>query len=238
MRIAGLLGIGLVFGVIGLVGVLALREFLRTLRTENWLIRVGREGLLVRLRSYRDLHLPEPHPTLLFIDRDEIVSVRGHVERYYRPRNEGSSETVVKVSSFLEIVLRDADSSELKRVLEQERKLPAAGGPTVRARSKHRPVSLPEPDVIRFVWRGASGNITPGLSKALSILREHYPVAGERRSDSDFRRMNTKDMAEHLLRLVDAGDTRSATAITRKAYHMSLSEARSYIDGLIEERDG
>jgi hypothetical protein len=211
------------------MGFMFLQNFRLSGRPANWLLRHGRDGLLLNLRSWQNAHLPEPHETVAFIPTGDVALVRGSIQEHVRPNRRG---TVRGGSSHLELVLLGVDLASLEDLLEKERTLPAAGGRIVKSRSRHQPVSVPEAGVLRLAWSGSSGRIRPKLEPALAILAESHGVLSAERSETDFRKLEGSALEDHLLQLAEAGDIMSATTIARRCYGMSMTEAKGFVDGL------
>jgi len=142
-------------------------------RPENWTLVIEPAGVWVHLRSPYNWHFPEA-PTALFLQRSEIASVRSYRSR--SPERVGVSRTAKAHTTALEIELAQDATEELVETLCNERQTKAPErkvllGITVRSKSKHYPVTLPETNVLRIDWRSGRGdNVTPALSRVIAML--------------------------------------------------------------------
>lgn len=235
---AGELGAGGLFlgGLIALIcglGALAYGSMcVSTFGHDNWLMRYGSDGLLIKLRSYQNGHLADDHPTLVLVRTDEIASVLTCTELQAAPNGKASSPAHRAV--YLDILLHDRDTTALSLVVEAETQAgPSSRSPLFASRDKHVRVFVPERGVIRLPWRGSVNSITPGVARVSRILGATLPIGTSEVSSTDWHRLDENvELEEHLVDLCEQGDMITAMAIARHRYGMNLGDARRFIEDI------
>ena len=226
---------GIVAVFLGLCGALMIADFGAACRDSSWTLRHDDTGFLIRFRSFQNAHLPEDDPTIAWVPAAEIDCVTPHVREYERP----SSDSTIRVrEGAIDLRVKDSQSTDsLERAIDREAALPPAGG-MVKTRSRHAPVSIPEPGVIRIWWSTPSHRLQPGMRRALAILAQHHTqvrpsaeTAGASPATS-LQHLDEDAFLEELARLIESGSTLAATTIVRERYGMDLTEARRFVDEL------
>jgi len=202
---------------------------LSTFRRHNWLMRYGPDGLLIRLRSYQNGHLPDDHPTLALVRTEEIASVRVRTETHDSVYDRGSATSNRAV--FLDIELRDKDTAALSRAIEAETQAQPPRRRLVISRDEQVRVYVPERGVIRIPWRGSVNWLAPGIGRTRRILGATLPFGEPEARRTDWRRADEGiELEEQLVDLCDQGDMITAMAIARRRYGMNLGDARRFIE--------
>ncbi len=193
-------------------------------RRSNWVMRVAFEGLYLQFRSYLNHHFPEEGPTVVHLPWGDIAAVQRTVHRTLSVGNRGRSE--MKMASYLDLHLTHTDTEPLRQAVAQEaaRKPPKKGRTS--SRFHHVPVQVPEPGVVRVEWRGR------GMIKA---LQNRVPIRPRRRTgcgcgDSP----GGDDVDGQIIDLIEQGRRMAAIRTVRHRYRMSLTEARDFVDDLVQ----
>jgi hypothetical protein len=172
-------------GFFALLGLTWVAMWISTLRQDAWLLAIGRERILVHLRSSR--RRPPGEPRLLELPWARIASVRLTRQKRSRPSPTGSG-TVVRFHTFLDLRVRDLDLGPLREALAHERTLDRAA-----AYRDADPVMVVDDDVVRVEVASRNGSTRPGHAEVLRLLGERVPVEDE--------------VSEH----VETGGTRNGT---------------------------
>jgi hypothetical protein len=172
-------------GLFAALGSAWVAMWISTLRRDAWLLAIGRERILVHLRSSR--RRPPGEPRLLELPWARIASVRLTRQKRSRPSPTGSG-TVVRFHAFLDLRVRDLDLGPLREALARERSLDGAA-----AYRDVDPVMVVDDDVVRVEVASKDGSTRPGHVEVLRLLGERVPVEEE--------------VSEH----VETGGTRNGT---------------------------
>jgi len=222
---------------------MALIDLAAQFRTTNWLMRVGRDGVWVNLRSYRDRDNGLDAPSAVRLDYGEIASVGRHTESYTTPSERATSPgSYGKVGGstgwrdeFLEIQLNHDQTGELKTVLNSLRFPPAPAeqsSPQMPVHPRISPVWFVNPSLLRIGWLSNHGPATlPRLVTALSSLETNVLVAEPTRGERPDWRVLTSEQVHELAReLVHVhGATLEATTLLVRAGGMSNGEANAEV---------
>jgi hypothetical protein len=226
---AGLFLGGLIALVCGLGALAYGALFVSTFGRQNWLMRYGPNGLMIKLRSYQNGHLPDDHPTLALLRPDEIAAVRVRTETHEVPYDRAGAAG--RRAVFLDIELHEKDTTALLAAVEAETQARPPRRRLVASRDKHVRVYVPERGVVRIPWRGSVNWTTPGIARARRILGATLPVGESEARRTDWRRADEgREIEEHLADLCEQGDMITAMAIARRRYGMNLSDARRFIE--------
>ena len=200
-----------------------------SLRRDSWVMRYGPEGLLIKFRSYQNAHIPERHPTVVFLAGAEIARV---VMRTRACAVTACDADARGRNVFLDIHLARGDATQLAEAiaLDQRTAVPSRLG--LRWRSQHMPVWIPERGVIRMAWRDASSRVTQSAERALAILGATLPVEHEHPQETAWRRLQGAGLDGSLRRMCEQGDALGALSIARSRYHLSQSDARAFLERL------
>jgi hypothetical protein len=228
---------GLCAALAMLVVPMLIADFLAKLRDTNWIVWVRPDGLRINFRSYQDRGSGDTE-TVVELDFAEVAEVRQAGEVYYTPGTEGGS--VRHSVKSLEIVLTHDRTDELSAAMSLDRtRTPPQHrfcGVGVTTRPAHFPVSLPQPDCIRIAWRGGTGNwVAPSLQHVLRELTGLVPTGDATQTQrADWREMTESEFDDQILRLVQSGDKMSAVDLLKSRRGYSTTEARRFVDELLE----
>lgn len=142
--------------------------WMTTLRRDAWLLAVGRERILVHLRSSRRRSPGEPQ--LLELPWARIASVRPTRQKRSRPSPTGSG-TIGRSHTFLDLRVRDLDLGPLREALARERALDRNA-----AYRDVDPETVVDDDVVRVEVASKDGSTRPGHAELLRLLGERVPV--------------------------------------------------------------
>lgn len=209
-----LLGVGLWLLVAGA----CLHSLRASLRPTNWLMSVGRGGLHLNLRSYRNHHMEGEAQTVLHLDAAEIVTA-GRVSRVSVSRSR--NRTTYRMASFLELKLVegiDTDAIAAVSRAEAERKAPTQGllGGTTRLRFHHQPVFIGGSGALWVEWKG-------GMLDALDGSIRRAPKRSVREGDGESEAQDLQDARRRLQRLVGRG----AAGSDSEAASEAISEGKA-----------
>ena len=91
--------------------------------------------------------------------------------------------------------------------------------------------------MLRIEWRSPSDIVTPGIKKALVKLKEEgirIETLQKEVIDLTCDRTNPKRMEDNILHLAERGNLLAATKLARQAYGLSLTEAKVFVEDLIQ----
>jgi hypothetical protein len=226
---------GLALCLAGAVVMLLGRWAVRSLSSENWLLRIASDGLWINLRSYlnRDFATAE---TVLFVPYAEIASVGEHsVKRGERT----NGRTTTWTDRYLDIRLAAPALAELKAEIAEERRRVAEGvhlGGLVTSRTRHNhvPVTIPADDLLRISWRGRQDFVVPSLKKVLPELSAQCNLNGAGSEEvTNFAKLSSEAVDRLILERVENGDTFGAVKLLRDERGYSLKESKEFVEELL-----
>lgn len=200
-----------------------------SVRRCNWLLRVRPEGMVIKLRSDTNAHLPEPHPVVAVIPYDEISSARATHEWVRTQSLSTSGGSAQYRAHFLDLDLRmSADElTMLRGAIDTE----IAYRPSGKTLTHHYPVRL-DGDVLRIEWWGA---LRPRLEGAVQLLARHVTVHRDHDATVDLRTPADPDEAvSKALELARRGQQIAAVALLRRAHGLSLAAAKARVAELLK----
>ena len=200
----------------------------------NWLVRVADDGLFIKFRSYLNHHMPAQDPVVVFVPFLELRRARMVRETRTMPSS-GRTGTTWQRRTLVELMLRD-DAPELERALAAERNAKAPKEPrwygSSSMRYRHHPVSMPSPRLIQLAWE-----VVPGAAELLQMLAAHVDVESIK-VETDYSRLAGLDRAEQerrLRELAESGQTLAAIKLARSIYGYDMTEAKRFVDGLVQK---
>jgi hypothetical protein len=216
-------------------------------RSSNWILQVGRDGVWINLRSYRDR---DPHGgEVLRLRSSEIMSIGRHIEAYSTPSKTSSPPSAGKAvgadtvwrDEFLEIRLKSAQADELRSLLQR---LPSARTPGPSSPNKAHarepfPIWLAGPSVVRICWNSGHGRaVAPRLKRVLARIKPFASVAAPTRRDrKNWRELSADEAVELARELVFVhGDERYSAALLVRVCGMSQNAASGMVRQFREER--
>ncbi|HYW13824.1 MAG TPA: hypothetical protein VE871_17810 [Longimicrobium sp.] len=145
-----------------LFGVWMLQSWRLSLRPEAWLLAIGPERVLVRVRTYLNAHLTADEPQIVELPLAHLVSVR--LRNYKRERGGPSDGKNYKHTTYLDFRTRDTDLGPLGEALAREY-APRADG------SSTPPIVLMDGDMLSVVMEPTR----PDRDEVLCLLGERMP---------------------------------------------------------------
>ena len=205
----------------------------RSLKSTNWLMAIDDDRLLVNLRSYLN-EATDADVNVLELRPEEISGFRA--TRTDVAGADAAGNGLRDRSVCLDVVLDPTiDTTLLADNLRSDRNR--------RARTvtwRHYPVTLHDRSTLRIEWRGKHARVVPSLEEAIRLLApfgEHYDSRRERTD------LGTPGIApvnadpERAIRiLAEQGRVIDATVLAVRAFGMTQSQARTYIDELVAGR--
>jgi len=203
----------------GLIAKMALRLFYASRRPECWQLRWSPEALYIRFRAYHNYRFPADTPSIVKLDRREIAWIRPRRQDLNAPNTEGTWSLWFTVK-HLEIALRRTDAAPLAEALRAE----AQQRDGKRSRFNHYPVTL-HGESIHVELRSPR--------KALAALARYYPTTlAVETPATPFEDMTRAEQEDHILALVQSGNTIAAVKAAREVYGCDLTTAKNLVDGL------
>lgn len=216
-----------------LIILLPTRALLCTFKSQNWILRLQPDGILVNFRNYINTTL-DPHDlVVVHVDAREIVSFSRTFEQIILPSTDNDFQRDSRWYLDIHLASTPENTSHLARLRlllseEANRTTPLGwGSPIV-------PVRLLDSATIRVSWSCPAVGITPGLRRAIQSLRQIAPESDERRVYKDFfaPTANQKENEQRMIDLAARGDTLGAVLLAMKYYGYTLTEAREFIKQL------
>ncbi|MGE5193810.1 MAG: hypothetical protein ACM3U2_15040 [Deltaproteobacteria bacterium] len=218
---------------------MAVLELAAIYRATNWLLRIGRDGVWINLRSYKDRDIGDA-PSVVRLDYGEIACVGRYTESYTTPSQPSSDASTVWRDEFLEIELTHDQTEELRAALNDLHFPPAAQPPSghVRVRGRVSPVWFVNPSLLRIGWVSGHGHaVLPRLAQALSRLETYVRVAPPtRRERPNWRKLTPEDATDLARELIHVhGDTFAAADLLSRACGITYGEAGAQVQQFEEE---
>ena len=204
----------------------------------NWTMVIGDDALYLNIRSFGNLHFDGGDTTVAQIPFTDIEWARRYSVRLSESTSDGQATWT---RHTLELKVR-CDTSELELACfdEQANKGPKRGfGVTWHTRSNHVPMRVPEPGMIRVMFRGRADLLRPGLGRALTALAPRAAIDEAMKVDkSDLDAMTEDEFAAMVLDRCDRGQKISAVRLLRERYGYSLKEAMRFVDEIVGRDPG
>ena len=235
LSVAGLF-VGAIVLICFLAGLLFLFSALAALRSTNWTLRAGPEGIYLKLRNYGDFRLPPKDKVVAFIPKREIRKL-GFIRRKTRrvgDKDFAMDDQLIR-DEYLEIELFGADLSVITDALTMETRRHC---PTlikgVTARAKGAAVKVhPKDGVIRVDWKTRGTRLLPPLTRAEPVLASLYRTSeAEEPDEAPIKTLRYLDQESRLLEMVRRGDKIDALSLARDLYGFSLTEAHMFLKTL------
>jgi len=158
--------------LLGLMRLLYLSAFRKSLRPTNWLLRSSGNRIWIKFRSFLNDHLPIDETQIIEIERNEVAWVRqsGIKMVFLASGGKAGWTTRLQTMKCLDIGLTQRDTDLLDAQLRMEEQHPGAGKYGIRSKSGHYPVSVPMPGVIRVLWSDPNGRIKPSSDQAIEFF--------------------------------------------------------------------
>lgn len=223
-------------GVFLLATLLLRRLVYARFRRSNWLVKMTDDGIFIQFRSYLNHNFSPEDLTVVFIPFRKIRAARLVRQRQELP-GDRRDVSQVRFSRLVELELA-ADSSSLAEALASERvreapKIARLFG-SASTSYRHYPVRLASPGDLQVEW-----GVVPGAKSFLNGLRQHTDIAAPAKVSRDFthlKELSREKQEEQLLELAESGQTMAAIKIARELYSYDLTEAKAFVDGLLDKK--
>ena len=239
-RLGELPGIIAVFsgGFLLLIGLICFTTFMKSLAPTNWVMAVGPNRVLIKFRSYLNAHFPATDPQVVQLSPSEIKFANITKQTITTPGSD--HHNVTSFHTFLDLHIASGDLAALKNWLKYERTVKVTSGKAIKtsSRSRHYPVSVVDNRIIRVEWRSPQDVVVPGIKKAIALLARHnISIAALNKEVLDLTDNSEKGqrrMDDKILLLAERGNLMAAAKLARRAYKLSLTEAKQFVEDLLE----
>lgn len=223
-------------GFMFLLSLIFFSTFRKALAPTNWILAVGPDRVLIKFRSYLNTHFPSTDPQVVLLDPSQIARANITKQKITAPGSRSRNET--SFHTFLDIHLSSVDLAPLKERLKYERTTKAQKtGKYTSSKARHYPVSVVGKDTIRIEWRSPSDIVVPGIKKALAVLeRQGITIESPEKETIDLTEQGRNDLKkaeDKILYLAERGNFIAATKLARRTYDLSLTEAKQFVEDLI-----
>ena len=194
------------------------------LKRSNWIMRAGVGGLYIKFRSYLNHRFDPGDAVVVWLTQSDVRWIRERVEHQEKPGSERGASSTHRVT-WLEIQLRDPDTTELeRRVVEESRRMsPRRFG--VSGRSKHSPLLVKPGGLLRVQM--------PRPRRAIEVLSRSYAAeAAEKTRHKDFDDLTRDEQEARILAFTEQGDVIAAVKLTKLVYGYGTTEAKAFVEGL------
>lgn len=234
----------LITGGIGLTCLLAgglfLSSSLAAMRGSNWTLRATEEGLYLKLRSYVDYRLSDDDKIVVFIPRAEIRQIRSTLKKARVVSRQGNSQLIaddqVEKQDFMEIELYGHDLSKIRTCLEEEKR---RNSPTflkgVASQAKGAAIRVQSDGILKLDWKTKNTRMKPNMAETLVALSDYYATAAlEEREQVSIKSLDKDGQESRLIELASTGSKMDAVVLARELYALDLSQAKQFVDELLE----
>ena len=223
----------IIFQVVAMVVFLiTFGNFLKSLKSDSWLMNIQAASILIKYRSYKNMKLPAEDKQIVYIDFTEIESVnKTTITRYTRSKKKGSYTRSVRIIHCLDIVLRSEQNDQLAQAIFNELGKRIQGKGDSSEISFHYPVSLIDSNILRIDFTGYK----PSIGNTLEILSPGITVNDTKKITEDFSKSieDEQQLREAVLQLMMRGERFAAKALVRMSRKSGLSETSDFIDEVI-----
>ena len=208
-------------------------NFKNSLTSANWLLAYDLQDLYIKYRSYMNSDLPEEDLQVIKLDYDEIASACKVKRTETIPSRTGGSTT--QFLTYIDLILKQPVRQELRDALVYEHKAVSRSKGPFKATSKvhHYPLGINGDNILRIDF----GSVIPSATKALELL-ERYNVAitetKKEKVDYTISYTDRKKMEEQIIDLAQRGKIIPAVKVARRAYGMSTTDAKKFVDELLD----
>jgi len=215
--------------VLALCAWYAFSVFRASLKPTNWLLRCSSSGVIIKYRSYLNWRFPTDDVQAVGLDYSEIAWARTVKEKRFTPSMDSKGGTEVHFLTYLDLGLKNPDTSALEANLQRERSLSPDGMVTTR----DYPVSVSTGGIIELRW---TGGISPSDAEAIKYLSQHVQINTAEKRTTDLvhhRNLTPEQERGKIIELAQSGDRIGAVQLTREIYGYSLTEANDFVDKLM-----
>ncbi len=178
--------------------------------------------------------MSEDDTQVIALQANEIEFVR---EAAQTQVTRGTDGTEFNRQVFLEIGLKDADTTALEKALAEEASRPGWGTDRHRTKFLDNPVQLVDQSVLRIAWKGNTATMRPKIKAALQALGQIAEVQDRRKSVEDFtvtglKKLETDEQNKKLAELARMDKIKAVNTV-KQLHGCSLTEASHIVDDLI-----
>lgn len=224
-------------GSCALISLYCFAIFKKSLGPENWILSLSPQLVQIKFRSYLNPHFPQEDPQVAQFKLTEIQSACISKQTIKAPSS--NNGTLTSFHTFLDLHIKGQDLVSLKEQLKYERNLkvriPRWFGSTG-TKFQHYPVSVIDPSTIRIEWRSPSDRVIPGIKVAIKHLsRLGVKIEPLKKEVMDCTRTSADQtaMENKILQLAERGNLLQATKLTRRAFGLSLTESKAFVEDLL-----
>lgn len=220
--------------ILALISLMIFGVIRKGFKSTNWLMVLSPDEVVIKYRSYLNCHMPINDRQVIVLDLDEIVAVR-RVKRKEITLGQ-NNHTQTRYLKFLEIMLAEGLGEEVKEALTSERQAERDyKNETGKTTTKFRdyPISVKDDNILRVKMN----SVRPGVKDAswwfgangIELLEE---ISEE--EDFTVTLEDKRQMDDKILTLAMSGQKIGAIKLAKRAYGMGLSEAKEFVEGLME----
>jgi hypothetical protein len=206
----------------------------------NWLLAIGPDRVLIKIRSYLNTRLPADDPQVVSLSFSEIEAAQITKEKIRYYRSQGNSKTT-EYQTHLDLHIKTESLEPLQERLKYERSVKTykdSGIHKSSTKAHHYPVSVPGHKIIRIKWRSPGIFIVPGVKKAADLLARNYVIIKPpQRQGRDFTPRAIEGGAkadDRILELAERGKILAATRLAKHVYNYDTTEAKKFVDSLLQ----
>ncbi|CAA6678178.1 Unannotated [Lentimonas sp. CC4] len=183
-------------------------------------------------------NFPQEDPQVAELKLTEIESANITKQTLKAPGADNATTT--SFHTFLDLHTPSTDLQPLKAQLKYERtcKAPKTGRlVTSSSKYQHYPVSIVGEHTVRIAWRSPSDRITPNIKTALKAFsRQGIRIDPLQKETHDLTKTASEQTAQddQILQLAEHGNMLAAIKLTRKSYGMRLTEAKAFVEDLLQ----
>lgn len=206
------------------------------LRPSNWVLRIQEDGVLIKYRNFENWRMSDDDPQVIALKASEIKFVRKAVRRQISTSMDGKG-VAAATRVDLEIGLKNSDTTELEKALNDEAARPGYGSTRHQAKWLDNLVDIADQSVIRIAWKAGTGTIRPSINRAIAALTQIASVEETQKTVQDFTAGGLKQLAAHeqkqKIKELAGRDRIQAIATARMLYDCSQAEAMQIVDDSI-----
>ncbi len=204
---------------------------LRCFHSDNWLLKSGKAGLLLQLRSFLNRHLEDENPTILLLPHQEILSVGITREVREKPGPRANS-TVRESLTYLEIQTKSEDFGKLEQLMQELKNDRSSEKNNPSGRFRHYPIQTVSPNIIRLTWKSHQDWIRPGIEKTLQALGRFITLHPAQNIDPK-EEETLADLERRIVEFCQLGDEISAIKLVKKRYGLDTTRAKVLVQEMM-----
>jgi hypothetical protein len=201
------------------------RRFLKTLKPDNWVVRLDDNYMLIKYRSFQNTHLSKDDVQIIRLQYSEISSFS--IGKRTRNTPSASGGKRYEFIKYLDLHL-NIETYNLNIQLNRERNMKRV------SRALHSYVFVTGNNTIRIHWLDTRTAIHPNLKHIANSLvtKGLYQIQNEG-LDKNVP-VNISDEDRDILDLHENGLHIEAISLARRLYGLNLAEAKSYVQEITE----